>query len=688
MKKKLLILGTITMLTSAYNAQNSVVYVGDGGKFFVSGSALVYSGGNWKVDSDKEKTVENKGNIIIVGDYKRGSTANAAQDGKEFVNVYTDTNNYGQVKLLNATGTSDARMTIQRPAASSNYFGASYGMSFPYKDDVSYLMKSFGLQESAFRGDCTVGADCANRYKMSLTKWNNVSSHHDAVPTASQFKPGDHYNLNLRESNMKAVMVGTISYKGTPDGRVYTQSVTNRTIYGLTKEAFSGLTYDQWKKRLNPYKEFYESYLGYVSTTSKIYAKNVFRFGNPYTSNLDLSAFDGADAWLKIVNNGGSRTIKQAHDAQLIRNFAVSKVMPDYDYNWRPIAGSVEDNGKYFIAKYDGTQWVGSAEALLVRPMEAFFLDFPTLNTRNLGSTIVELEVNFTDKHKTFDHVPSAKSTTSIGLTASLLNFENNLSGMMMARDISYNNIQKYNLHQLEIVLSKDSAVQASPVYIVGTNYNKESGSVSTSAEKIFVYGVKDGAVAYDSQKNFNEFNTDTYIGKPLGIGFGNLQEGQTYQLRFALYEDSIFNKVDAFKNGVFYLKDNISNKVSQINPNEVVSFVANANVAKRFEVYWKQAPQVTTTKPVETKVEQSTTTVTNQSTVIYKDEGLNKVRFENISNTVKVEVFNVAGILISSKSGVSTNNDYTLNLGSEGMYVVRVVYQNGEVRTLKVVNN
>lgn len=690
MKKKLLMLGALTMLTSAFNAQSSVVYVGDGGKFFVSGKALVYSGGNWKVNSEREKTVENKGNIIIVGDYKKGARTNAAQDGKEFVNVYTDVNDYGQVKLLRAIGDSDARMTVQRPALSSNYFGASAGISFPYKDNVKYLMKSFGLEEAAFRGDCAVGVDCGNRYKMNLTKWNNNKTHHDAVPSAENFKPGDHYNLNLREPNMQAVMTGIISYKGTPDGRVYSQDALDRTIHGLDNATFNNLTYDQWKKRLNPYAESYESYIGYVNTTSKIFGKNVFRFGNPYTSNLDLSAVDGTDAWLKILNVG-EHNIKQAYDAQLIRNFSVSKTMPDHDYSWGNVAGSVNDNGKFYTAKYDGTQWVGSAEALLIRPMEAFYLSFPTLNTRNLRSTILKLKVNFTDNHKTFDYAPSAKNASNPLLTASVFNFDNNPTGlgMMLAKDISYNNIQTTNFSQLEIVLSKENAVQASPVYIVGTNYYKESGTAANTTEKVYVYGVKDGAIAYESKKQFNEFNSETYVGKPLGLGFNNLEEGKTYQLRLSLYEGSIFNKVDALKNGAFYLKDNVTNKVTLVNPKDVITFVADANADKRFEFYWKQAPQIAN-KPAEVKVEEPVvnTTTATQSTVIYKEGGLNKVRFENISNVAKVEVFSIAGRLVSSKEGVSTHTDYTLNLGTEGMYMVRVVYQNGEVRTLKVVNN
>ena len=72
MKKNLL---TVGLLLLAFSAHAQVLtYVGDGAKFYVSSGALVYSGGDMAVNSAVAQTVENKGNIIIVGDYKKGTT--------------------------------------------------------------------------------------------------------------------------------------------------------------------------------------------------------------------------------------------------------------------------------------------------------------------------------------------------------------------------------------------------------------------------------------------------------------------------------------------------------------------------------------------------------------------------------------------------------------------------------------
>lgn len=677
MKRKLFAIG---LIATSFLAKAQVFYAGDQSKMFVAQKALVYCGGNWMVNSTEEKTIENKGNIIVVGDYKKGSISDAAQDGKEFVNVYTNATDYGQVKLLNATGASNARMTVERPSANSGYFGSWFPISLPYVDNTRYIMKSFGLEESQFNNN-----DKSTRYQMTILKWNNQNIVLDNVTALDDYKPGDYYNLNLTDNagtDIRGAMSGNVSYKGTPSGVAYTQIANNRSIYGLTTSQFSELTYNQWKLRQNYYREEYQSYMGAANTNSKVYNKNIFRFGNPYTSNLDLSSFDGTDAWLKITNKG-SHTLKQAYDNKFIANFSITKRMPDYDTNWNIDGGLQSTNYKYYTAKFDGSKWTGSAEALLIRPTETFNVNFPALDPTLLGSRILSIQVDFRDTHKTFDHTAGAKYTESgQGLNTDIVQSASyNSSEMKLAQKAS-SIAQNSDFYQLEVILAKNDRVQASPVYIVGAPNHKETGANSSYNDKVFVYGIKDSEIALNSKKDFNEFNSDTYIAKPLGLGLNNLENGNTYQLKFALYEDSIFNKVDTFKNGVFYVKDNVTKKVTTVNPNENLTFVADSNTNEnRFVFYWKQLPQEQTLSAVNV-------VANTQSTVVYKDGKQQKVRFENIANTAKVEVYGMAGTLVSSKDGVSTSSDFALQLSSEGVYVVKVTYQNGEVRTLKVVNN
>lgn len=675
-KKKLLTIGFLALSLGVFNSQ-ILTYVDNNAKLFVGSGALLYSGGNFQLNSSVDKSVENKGNITIVGDYLKGSTAGTAVDGKEFVNVYTGANDYGQVKILSTAGNTDARMTMQRPAASSAYFNATFPIAFPYKDNVNYLMTSFGKTTADFKGDCAVGVNCGpSIYNMTLRKWNNNLLVNDAVPTASTFNAGDYYLLNLRNADMMAAMVDIIGYKGTPSPGEY--KATAKGLINGYEATFSNLQYNTWKEYVNQYNEKYKTYLGDVNTTSLTYAKNTYRFGNPYTSNLDLSAFDGANAWLYIKNNGGSKTLKEATNL-MIKGFYVSKFTSSYGITWNPVNGSTDSGSSrtyYYKAMYDGVNWTGDAQALLIRPLEIFSLNFPSINPTSLGGTrILDIEVKFNDNHKTYSYSPSGKEGNV------------NLTGRVAAGSLrTESSSQKvtsnvYNFYQAGIFLVNNDKVLGSPAFLVGTNYNTESATTSTNTNNIYAFGIKpDASVAYDSKKDINTFNSNTYVGKPMGIGFNNLVVGNEYEFRFNLYEGSIFNEVKDLSTDKFYLLDKEVNKVTEIAADKSYKFtVSNSNYNTRFEVYWKSYSPSGTLGTVAAENN-------SKSTFVYYDNGSNKVRFEK-SGRADLQIYEMGGKLISDFPNVSTNNDFDLILENNKVYIIIVKYSDGIVRTLKTIN-
>ena len=677
MKKKILTIGFLALSLGVFNSQ-ILTYVDNNAKLFVGSGALLYSGGNFQLNSSVDKSVENKGNITIVGDYLKGSTAGTAVDGKEFVNVYTSSNDYGQVKILGGAIGTNARMTVQRPAASSTYFNSTFPIAFPFNDSVSYLMNSFGMQASDFKGSCAIGVNCGNSiYDMTLRKWNNNLVVNDVVPTESIFKAGDYYLLNLRDNSIKASMNGIISYKGIPSPEIYV-STAKGVINGYSEADFSNFGYNTWKEYLNQYREKYKSYLGDVNTTNAVHAKNTYRFGNPYTSNLDLSAFDGANAWLKIKNNGVIRTLKQASDFIMIKNFYITKRTSSYGITWNPTRGSQHNNtsstSTYYKALFDGVQWIGDAQALLIRPFETFNLNFPLIDKTKMGNTrILDVEVNFNDAHKTFSYTPGV-SDVPVSRKNSLYS-----SASETSSKASLSNI--YNFYQAEIFLVNNETILGSPTYLVGANYNTESAGISANTNDIFAFGISPGTanIAYDSKKDFNTFNTDTYIGKPLGIGFNNLVIGNEYELRFNLYEGSIFNEVKELSTDKFYLLDKEANKVTEITAAESYKFVvSNNDYNLRFEVYWKSyTPQSTLAIGV---VEDP-----KKSTYIYFENGFSKIRFEK-SGKANVQIYEMSGKLVNDLSNITTANDYTLELERNKVYVIIVKYNDGTIRKLKTI--
>ena len=700
MKRSFLAIGAL-MIVGAMNAQTTTTYVGQDSKLFLSKNALWYSQGDFQLDSNKEKSVENKGNVAIVGNYTKGDH-NTNNEGKEFVNVYTSRDDYGQTKILSATVDATARMTVERPAPSTNYFDGSYEMSFPYVDSVKYLMRSFGKNESDFKGYCPKNAPCPDRYKMTLTKWNNNRLHHDAVEKEETFLAGDIYNLNLRESDMKQVVTGIISYKGTPSGKAYDREGIKGVItpFASNPSQFSEAKYNDWKVMRNPYLEKYESYLGYTKTASKIYGKNIYRFGNPYTSNIDLSELDKdtqesnteVQSWLKIdfngqIDGGDFRPLIEYADpadnssSYGLKDFTILKRMDDYDDDWTRKKGTITVRSSYHAARInDAGAWEGAAEALIIRPTETFQLYFPAISLANAfdNDRILAVNVNFEDRHKTFSHSPEATVTAKTNADLNIPGLKTNSVSALRTASVGKIRKEVPNFHQLKISLVQDNQQLGNPVFLVGADYKKEEGQASGNSNAVFLYGVKDNEIEYKSKKEFNGFNSLSYVGKPLGVGFNHLTKGQTYRLLFGLYEGNIFNKVD--KTSEFFLKDTKTNEVTQIDPKKEYTFVADEDMEKRFVIYWKALPEskVLSTANVER---------TTQTTLIYEEAGKSKIRFENISNLANVSVYNASGRLVNTTNNVPTNIDYVLDVNITGVYMVKVTYRNGEVRTLKFVN-
>lgn len=697
MKRSFLAIGAL-MIVGAMNAQTTTTttYVGQDSKLFLSKNALWYSQGNFQLDSNGPKAVENKGNVAIVGNYTKGAH-NTNNEGEEFVNVYTGRDDYGQTKILSTSTAAEARMTVQRPAATDKYLDTTYEMSIPYSDAAKYLMHSFGKEETDFVDGCPKDQDCGQkRYKLTLVKWNNNKLQHDPIGKDEGFEAGGVYNLGLKENpKVREVMQEkysaskTLDYKGTPTGKSYTQRAKG-VIPRLTEQQFSSAKYKTWMKLTNQYNEKYESYLGAGNDASghdddRLYGKNTYRFGNPYTSNLDLSAFDGADAWLKIKNNNQDLTIKQATNQKYITDFTIRKRTDKYDDNWGKLVGTLTMSYSMHQAKFDGTKWTGEAEALIVRPTETFELFFAKIDPLKLGKTrIMDVEVSFNDNHKTFDYVPSAKSTNqnsplTLPATTTSSRASRPVVSLAGSPEVSH------DFHQLKIHLLQNDTTVGMPVFLVGADYKNVSAEKTEGEfrEPIFLYGAEEGTsgevkVGYESKKIFNEFNSLSYTKKPLAVGLNGLEVGKTYQLGFKAYDDNIFNAVDGKTN--FILFDTKTNKGTRINTDELYTFEADEDMAKRFVIYWKDLPEgkVLSTANVER---------TTQTTLIYEEAGKSKIRFENISNLANVSVYNASGRLVNTTNNVPTNIDYALDVNFTGVYMVKVTYRNGEVRTLKFVN-
>lgn len=709
MNKKLqsLALLSLGIIMQAQNANSTAVFIGNSSQMHIGSGAGLYAGGDIKLTAKKTKAVTNKGNVTVLSKISHTAANTTDIDGTEFENVYTAGKDYGQIiflgqgqgqnKQANTNGTTSAKITSQRPKAEAGYNNAFYHIGFPFTDKVENIMTAFNKQESDFIGSCNVSVNCnLSRYHMTLMDWNNKKIEYDNTPKGGNFKPGSQYLLNMRLGDINTAMQnGNISYKGTPNVNAYFEDKDVVTSINGANNDFSNKTYNDWKGLKNTYNEPFKTYMGDANSTSKSYNKNLFKYANPFTSNIDLSKVGDLDSWIKVKTkkqNGGNTekelSIEAATKNHAIKDFTISKPNAKYALKWDKIGGSRFVNGSstssettfFNTAKYEysnskGT-WIGSADALIVQPHETFHINIKKVNPKAFdGKYMATINVKIENKHKTFGFTPDAQ-------TSSYLKTKN----LSENKNLSTNVANPNGFFQLEILLLQNGAVEANPVYLVGADYYTQNNDKNDFYNKIYTLGINEKEeVKANSKEEFNTFNSTSYIAKPFVLGFDRLEEGKTYDLKFNLSEGSIFNPVDSFNGGVFFLKDKETNQVIKIDAFTQVSFTKNKNTSDRFEIYWQQVPNGSIVAPeVEPIIKPQ---LVKEQTILFRDGEAHKVRFEYADTKAKVEVYNMAGRLVSLDESVSTNKDLTLrNLDANAVFVIKVTYNNGQVRTLKTI--
>lgn len=657
MKKNLLALFSVGALISL-NAQTALnTYIGDKAVVKVEANTLFYNGGNLSIASDVEKTVINEGNIHVTNAYtKVGAVPNDA--GKEFVNVYTDPKAYGQLIIAgnNAMNTANTGYaTVER--ASVDPSKVEYlNLGVPFQGNVADFTKIFGVN---FRGNCAVDVACAQRYGSTMQKWNNGKIVWDAVPTASTYQPGHAYNLNIWNVNTKlkdkyatAYANGTaINYRGrvAPQG-IDLEAVT--LIVNYDEATFNDRTWGVWKNKINKYNEYYKTYVQTNGDdTSIIDGKNFHQYGNPYTSNIDLS---NPDTYLKIDGQSPSST------DYLI---TITKQSPDSQIKWN------EDDGTTFGNDYSAEQtssspstWGKSREALLIRPFEKF-----TITVRSaINKKIVPVKLTFSDEIKTFvQDIPNALRSE---------NAPANRSNSMT------------DFAQLEVFLTKENGEYlGNPIYLAASTAFDSNTIQYNDGLNNYSYFLQEDAETNTSIVNSETtFNTihDNFVGKPVFLGLTNDVAEADYAFKFKLYDESIFGNVETnLANGrKFYLEDRKNGQVTEIKNNQEYTFnLANGDdLQNRFAVYWKEYKKLGTGEEELNKYK----------TLVYKNDNYDYfTRLNSAKKSATIEIYNLQGQKVDDYRNVPTTSDFKLaNLTTPGVYIVKVTYVDGENFTTKVI--
>lgn len=642
MKKNLLTLLALVVMCST-SAQDT--YIGDKAIVKVNPNTLFYNGGNVTLNAEKphlsngnDTIVRNQGNIQIQGNFINPISAST---GDEFINYWLNNNKYGQLIINGSNTSTQGRLTMQKKSVKATDI-QQYPMSIPYQGSVETISNSF--IGTNFRGNCALNQPCTQRGWMTLFIWNNQKIVNDAVVTGSMISPGSYYLLNIiPNTGLNTFFDGDkkITYRGipAPENVSFSNLTTVIPNTGFSSTDFATKSYSNWRMLRNQYNEQYYTYLGKneEDLASKTFGKNMFRFGNPYTSNINLSIVTN---WLSF--NAGSIT----------KDFELIKLTPGYTHTWNDRTGSSHnstDGSQYLKATYVNSVWAGSAEAVLVRPFEMFRLKFNPTDDK-----LVNINVHLGSNIKTFNQTASAPVTP-------IPRSSNEFYQLEIALVDQENNI-----------LSQLAYLSASNQFETGANINPNSGSKMSLLEEDTT-----GDIIYNAETLINTFNTD-YIAKPLHLILYSLDDGKEVSLKFNLKENNIFdeNIPNLSNDNSFYIYDKLNNTYSKIDSSTEVKFNYDKNLSDRFTFYWKNTPDNLGIDDLNK----------SETTIVYKyNNNSYKIRLDKSKSLANLEIYNLTGSKVGFQSKVNTQTDTNLTFPTTGIYIVKVVYNDGSTKSLKV---
>ncbi len=648
------------------NAYSQEAFVAGNAKVKVNEETLVYFGGGLtlKNEVNQEKVVENAGNIIIKSNFENTGTG-AGADGKNFVSTWVDDSNYGQV-IIQQDVTTTSALTLEKGAINpANFSWGQFAIPYDFENPNDATLALFGR---AFTG--------SSRYYSSMMKWDNlVKPEFDQLTSAGSgptgLAPGDYVILNLAYSSpgIKGVMenalsgTGKLPYAGVPTNQNYLQNF-NVASYPET-------LWSTWKENKNSYNERYKTYVfdDIRDSGSDNYGRYFFQFGNPYTSNIDLSYIGTNDS----------------NDDIFIEDLmSVAKIGSE---SWNSDTGSTATSS---VRAVWNNGWSGNPEALLVKPFETFIIGLYSDAERNTRA------FEFSDKLKTFNNEPGAGSSLpSIGSDIDgkmnnnnhlLLAFNPNSSTKQVFYQLGlrlYDSYDHYTNNEVYVVVGSSSKVQNG----VEDKYESEYADFDGRTGFYLAQENADGSEVTSSDRKLyiNAVNVK-YASKPIQLFFNRkANDYEGYYLKSDLFYGSIFNRlkpedVNFTGNNSFYFYDKFEDVLLPITTDFSYYIELSDNALEsRYQVFWNGGPQ-------QNKMGVDEEILPESQTFIYKDKDKQMVRFNEDWSSAEIKVYDLTGRSILTHKNVKTDFDFELKLPAKGVYVVKILSDTEEVYTQKII--
>ena len=644
MKRSIFTLGMLALgfLTKAQTTD--LTYVANGAEMTIA-PEVIYNINEGKMTIIGTGKITNNGNVMIVGGsggFRTLTTAGVNKtDGGNFILKMYDTNlsnlRYGQLYFMNAT---DANITgIVDKEYKDNHHGSYQQVAMPFKAKrLSELSAELLSSGNTFK----FGAgNRANRYSgEAIMGYNNVYARFEDVAVTDVSSPIAYYILGTKKFNASTA-VRTV--KGVP-GSVGGWSIgipvggwlSSDVVFGT-----NGTKQNYYRERYNTYIQDQWHIASGGTAWSGDFGKNIYMFGNPFLTNLDLIN------QLPQMTNG---------DILGLRLEPTSVTTTS--------SGGTQSSGAkqitYTTSGIDTSKTPVGDVSAIIKPMQTFVLKFR--NSSNAQNITLHSGIRFAYTARPYLATPKVTSRGSAGSVKQL---------GVIALDEHGNELGRtYYVVYPEAQTGKP-ATYSTQVAAGGENI------IGTFEEKL------DGGIDEDLQNAYwlyiNEANQSDFKGKEIPL---KIYSDKVRALKFEVRENAVEvpDSQEKFRNGQsFYISK--GKDLVTVGHNKTIPVSASDNSFGLF--YGKPSGY--------NDVSSAGNVAKPSATVVAFDEATKeyKIFFDPAWNTAKVEVYDLSGRLIYSKDKVDTKaGEFTLSLpsGNRATYVVKAVSETGSVFSQKII--
>nr|WP_314498394.1 T9SS type A sorting domain-containing protein [uncultured Chryseobacterium sp.] len=664
MKKNLLAIGLLAIVNSV-QAQ-VLLHVDDTAKMYVSNGTLVYNGGG--LQTRGSGNIDLHGNLMIEGNNSTDvvrtiTTATGAVpklDGGNIVirlNDLTNYASYGQLYINGFAQTSLDNAIVSKEFRAKRQGNGSYfqQIALPFSGKaVTTLSAEFGKTFTTARFS-----------QNEILKWNNaavVSNHYTNLATLT-LDPTGYYmlgsknnNLNTDQppANMPTIAPTVTGSVFTLNGRPYA-TFAPVTLAG----AGAGISFGGGGNALNQYNEKYNTYLqDNLETTAGAgawngnYGRNMYQFGNPFFTNLDMARIGYTEAASPGDGNAITNIWGITYDPGTIvttstgTTYATSPLTITFDPATNVPVGDV---------------------TISIKPMQAFLI--------KLRNNTSPQTLNFNTLRR-FSNVSRAAGTPYSVTALKNTNTTSNYTGSVKQLGVIALDAAGNELARTYYVVSPN----ATTGHQADANTSVQAGNAGGSIIGTFEENPNGG---YDLNYTssywlyINEANENNFSGKNIKLAnydFGVNNKAVSYKFEIRENAELVPASTHVLSSGTgFYFKG--PNGILQEAKQDAVVPILGGE----YDLYYGQPASVLNTQDV--KKPSRTMVVYNPAITNYI------VRFDPNWKKADIQVFDMSGKLLIAQKDVTTSRDFVIELDNalKNSYLVKIVADNGEIINAKI---